>query len=88
MAEPDFCGFHPELRRIFGQLEQGQADLCKEISEVKEQLAILAQALKERELANARSDTKAAILYWVLNGGLITGISAAIHFILRRLYGD
>jgi hypothetical protein len=88
MAEPDFCGFHPELMRIFGQLEQGQADLHREMGEVKKELTALARALKERELANAKSETKAGLLYWALNGGLIAGISAATHFLIKRLSGE
>jgi hypothetical protein len=85
VAEPDFCGFHPELMRIFGQLEKGQVDLCKEMGEVKNELTALARALKERELANAKSEVKAGLLYWALNGGAIAGISTAVHFLIKRI---
>ncbi len=85
---PNFCDAHGPLMRTLGNLEQGQEDLCSKVDEMKEAFEKLTKELQELKLSNARSDTKSGILYWAINGGLITAAYASMHFLLRRLSGE
>ncbi len=85
---PNFCDAHGPLMRTLGNLEQGQEDLCGKVDDMKEAFTKLTTELQDLKLREAKETTKANILYWAINGGFITAVSAGMHFLMKRLGGE
>jgi hypothetical protein len=87
MAPENYCPAHSELMRALGALEEGQAHLCKETSEIKRLLEEKGKAEKGEVREQAEEKTRSKILYWGIGTAFVALISAATHYLIGKLCG-
>jgi hypothetical protein len=85
---PDFCADHGQLMRSMGAIEQGQADQCREIKEIKKLLEKLTAQIENDAKTAAEEKAKSSLLYWGLGTAGVAAISAGTHWLINKICGQ
>jgi len=84
---PEVCAAHGPLMENIGALKAQQKNTADDVCEIKQILLRWEAESKTEAIAAAEQKAKNKVVWGALGTAAVTGISAGVHFIIKKVMG-